>query len=274
MTTLQVAQWRAMIKDTILKELRSKTLIFIFIATTIAIFLSHALLKLFVNNGDPAANMMISGVSSLNVMFSMINAWSVMIAGIFGISSVRSDFKDKIIYQYLSFPISRTQYMFSRIIGSWILVYGYYLYAYLLSALLFSLATHSLALHWTHLISMMLMGIYVMLVIFISFLYSLMADKIAAFLLLLVTVMCISVSSSSMRVLAISEYLKDLSLFKVIGLIIYLCLPRLNYVSELASNVISSEEIKLNVGLETLHLVVTTALLVIIAIRFIKKKNF
>jgi ABC-type transport system involved in multi-copper enzyme maturation permease subunit len=274
MTTINKAQWRAMIKDTILKELRSKTLIFIFIATTLMILLAHALLKMFLNNSDPSANVILSGANSLSFMFTIINGWSVVIAGIFGISAIRSDFKEKIIYQYLAFPISRTQYMFSRIFGSWILVYSYYLYSYLLSAFLFSLATHSLALHWTHLISMLLMGIYILLVIFISFLYSMIADKIAAFLMLIVTVTVIALSSSSMRALEATEYLKDLNLFKLFGLVVYFFLPRINYVTELASAVMTREEIKMNVGLESIHLLVTSAMLVFVAIRLVKKKNF
>jgi ABC-type transport system involved in multi-copper enzyme maturation permease subunit len=262
-----------MIKDTILKELRSKTLLFIFIATTLMIFMAHALLKMFINSNDSTAAM-ISGANSLSIMFSMINAWSVIIAGIFGISSIRSDFKDNIIYQYLAFPISRTQYMFSRIFGTWILVFGYYLYSYILSAILFSLATHSLALHWGHLVSMLLMGLYVFLVIFISFLYSMVAGKIGAFLLLLATVATISVSTNFMRALAFADYLKELSLFKLIGLIVYFVFPRVNYVAELASNVLAKEEVKINLGLEAIHLVVTSSIFIFLADRLVKKKNF
>jgi ABC-type transport system involved in multi-copper enzyme maturation permease subunit len=273
MTTMYKAQWKAMIRDTILKELRSKTLVFIFIATTLMIFLSHALLKMFISSNQGTASM-ITGANSLSIMFTMINAWSVIIAGIFGISSIRSDFKDKIIYQYLSFPISRTQYMFSRIFGTWILVYGYYLYSYFLSAILFSFATHSLAFNSAHLISMLLMGLYVFLIIFISFLYSMVAGKIGAFLLLISTVAVISISTSSMRVLVYSDYFRDLSLFKIIGLIVYFFFPRVNYISELASNVLSKEEMTLNLGLESLHLIATTAFLIFIADRLVKRKNF
>lgn len=268
------SQWIAMIKDTILKELRSKTLIFIFIATTLMILLAHAILKMLINNNDPASAMMLSGANSLTFMFSIINAWSVIIAGIFGISSVRSDFREKIIYQYLTFPISRTQYMFSRIIGSWILVFSYYLYSYLLSAILFSIATHSMALHFDHILSMLLMGAYVFLVIFISFLYSLISGKIASFLLLLSTVGLISISNGIFRTLEFSEYFKNFSIFKLFGLLIYICLPRINYLTELASGVMSKETIRLNVGLEALHLIVTTTIFAIIADQIVKRKDF
>ncbi len=268
------AQWKAMIKDTILKEMRSKTLFFIFIATTLMIFLGHSLLKMFINNNDAATNIIINAESSLSYMFRAINLWSVIIAGIFGISAVRSDFREKIIYQYLTFPISRTQYMFSRIFGAWILVYGYYLYSYFLSAILFSVATHSLALTWSHFASMLLMGLYVFLVIFISFLYSLFAGKIGSFLLLFVTVFTISISSESLRYLSYSEYFKGMGIFRLIGLVVYSCLPRINYIAEISNAIMFKEEIKLNIGLESLHLIVTSAILIFIADRIIKKRNF
>lgn len=273
MTTMYRAQWHAMIRDTILKELRSKTLIFIFIATTLIIFLAHSLLKMFIGGNEGNA-LVINGSNSLSIMFTFINGWSVIIAGIFGISSIRSDFSDNIIYQYLAFPLSRTQYMFSRIVGTWLLVFSYYLYSYLLSALLFSIATHSWALHWSHLISMALMGLYVFLIIFISFLYSMIAGKIGAFLLLLVTVGTISLSNNSLRAQAAADYLKDLSFFKVIGLVVYFVVPRVNYITELASNVLLKDEIKLNIGLETLHLVITSGLFIFLADRLVKRKNF
>lgn len=274
MTNQKSAQWKALIKDTILKEMRSKTLLFIFIATTLMILLAHAVLKMFLSQSDATTNIMINASSSLSYMFRFINLWSVMIAGIFGISAIRSDFREKIIYQYLTFPISRTQYMFGRIFGAWILVYCYYLYAYLLSAILFSIATHSLALNWSHLASMLLMGLYVFVVIFISFLYSLFAGKIASFLLLFVTVFTISISSESMRYLAFNEYLKEMSFFKLIGMIVYAILPRINYIAEVANAIMFKEKINLNIPLEVLHLIVTSAFFIILADRIVKKKNF
>lgn len=272
MMTVCKAQWKAMITDTILKELRSKTLIFIFIATTLMIFLAHSLLKMFVSGNEN--NILVNGANSLSFMFTMINAWSVIISGIFGISSIRSDFKNNIIYQYLAFPISRTQYMFSRIFGTWILVYGYYLYSYSLSTVLFSIATHSWVLHWPHLISMLLMSIYIFLIIFISFIYSMMAGKIGSFLLLLSTVVTISISTSSFRAIPYSEYFKELNIFKIIGMIVYFFLPRVNYITEIASNMLSKEEIKINLGLESLHLIVTSAVFIFLADRMVRKKNF
>lgn len=274
MTSMHTAQWKAMIKDTILKELRSKTLIFIFIATTLMILLAHSLLKMFIEGNDAASGILITGNNSLTLMFYLINAWSVVIAGIFGISSIRSDFKDKIIYQYLSFPISRTQYMFSRIFGTWILVYGYYLYSYLLSAFLFSMATNSLALDWTHLISMLLMGLYVLLIIFISFLFSMIAGKIPAFLMLIATVVTISYASNTMKAITFADYFKEVGVFKLLGMLVYFCLPRINYVTELANAVMTKEAIKLNIPLEAAHFVVTSAVLVFVATYLVKRKNF
>jgi len=263
----------SLVKDTILKEARSKTLFFLFIATTLLILLANSLLKLYVSEVPQSGQAVLNASSSLSVMFSFINFWSLIVSGIFGISSIRSDFQEKIIYQYLTFPISRTQYMFCRIFGTWILVFGYYLYSYLLSAILFSIATKSMALHWTHLISMGLMAIYVLIIIFISFVYSMMVDKIPAFLLLFATVILISFSSNTMRVLEFSEYFKSMSVFKIMAIIVYSVLPRVNYVSELASAVMFHEEIRLNLPMESLHFIFTSLVMIFFANRFIKNKD-
>ncbi len=100
------------------------------------------------------------------------------------------------------------------------------------------------------------------------------AGKISAFLMLITTVVMISISNSSFRTLEAADYLKDISLFKIIGLIVYFFLPRINYISELASAVMLKQEIKMNIGLESLHLLVTTALFVFLADRVVKRRNF
>lgn len=270
----KTAQWKGMIKDTILKEMRSKTLMFIFIATTVMILLSHSLLKMFYNNPDPASQIMVSGSNSLSYMFMFINFWNIFVAAIFGISAVRSDFREKIIYQYLTFPITRTQYMFSRIFGAWILVFGYYLYSYLLASVLFSIATHSFAFTVYHLLSILITGIYIFLVIFISFFFSLFAGKIQSFLLVFVTVFTINMADNAFKGLPLADYLKDMGIFKLIGLIAYICLPRLKYVSELANAVMFKEAFVMNYGLEALHLIVTSAVLIFVADHLMKKKDF
>jgi ABC-type transport system involved in multi-copper enzyme maturation permease subunit len=271
---MNAKQWKAMILDTILKELRSKTLIFLFLATTIVILLCHSLLKMFFNNPDPANQIMVNGASSLSYMFMFINFWNIFVAAIFGISAVRSDFREKIIYQYLTFPITRTEYMFSRIFGAWILVFAYYLYAYGLATILFSFATHSFVFTAHHLLSILITGIYIFLVIFMSFFFSLFLGKIGAFLLVLVTVFMINISNNAFKGLAFADYFKDMSLLKIIGLLTYALLPRIKYVSDLANAVMTKEEFTLNYPLEALHLIATTAVFIFIASYLMKKKDF
>lgn len=268
------AQWTAMIKDTILKELRSKTLIFIFVSTTAMIVLAHMILETFLKNPDPAGQVLISGSNSLSYMFMFINFWNIFVAAIFGISAVRSDFREKIIYQYLTFPITRTQYMFSRIAGAWLLVFGYYLYAYVLSTILFSIASKSFVFTANHFFSVLITGLYLFLVIFISFFYSLFTGKIQSFLLVFATVMTINLSNDYFKTLAFEEYFKNLGVFKIIGLLAHIGLPRIKYVSSLANAVMFKEEYQLNYPLEALHLFLTTALLVTVSAYLMKKKDF
>jgi hypothetical protein len=101
-----------------------------------------------------------------------------------------------------------------------------------------------------------------------------MADKIPAFLLLFATIIVISASSNRMRVLEFSEYFKELSVFKIFAILIYGLLPRVNYVSELASAVMFHEEIRLNLPLESLHFIITSFVMMYFANRYIKNKDF
>jgi ABC-type transport system involved in multi-copper enzyme maturation permease subunit len=270
----KTAQWKAIIKDTILKELRSKTLMFIFLATTAMIVLANSLLKVFLQNPDPAGQIIVNGANSLSYMFMFINFWNIFVAAIFGISAVRSDFREKIIYQYLTFPITRTHYMMGRIFGAWLLVFGYYLYAYILSSVLFSIATHSFVFTLNHLLSILITGIYIFIVIFISFFFSLFTGKLQSFLLVFTTVITVNLSNDAFKNLAFADYFKDLGAFKIIGLITYVFLPRIKFVSGLANAVMFKEEFNLNYPLEALHLLASTALLIFIADYFMKRKDF
>ena len=132
------AQYKALIIDTVLKEIRSKTLIFIFVATTLSIIMANLIIGAVTNQmgGDQALSM--TGVNILSLNFRIINSINFIVAAIFGVSVFRSDFENNIIYQYLSFPISRIEYFFVRVLGTWLLVLAYYAYSYFLSAALFS----------------------------------------------------------------------------------------------------------------------------------------
>jgi hypothetical protein len=272
---MRTVQIKTMILDTINKEIRSKMLMFIFIISTVIILLANSLIKLFYSSVvmDPT-NVGSSGPMLLSLMFSFVNFWSVLISIVFGVSAIRSDFSNNIIYQYLAMPIKRSDYFFSRLIGTWIIVYTFYLYAYLASLVLFSMATHSWVAHSGHLLSAVMMGIFIFLCILFSTLFSFFGNKMGALLLAGMSWLVLTVSDSAIRELTVSEYFSNLSLMRVMGLFVYWFLPRLGNISELATSFLFQKEFKMNLWVEMPHLLITTAFLLWLGQYFIKRKDF
>ena len=74
------AQYKALVVDTILKELRSKTLIFIFVATTLAILLGHLILSAINTQMSGNPGFSLAGVDVLSINFRILNSISFIIA--------------------------------------------------------------------------------------------------------------------------------------------------------------------------------------------------
>ncbi len=268
------SQYKALILDTILKEARSKTLIFIFLATTASIVLGHLVLSAMNSDMGQGAALSMAGIDILSMNFRILNSISFIIALVFGVSVFRSDFENNIIYQYLSFPISRTEYFFLRVLGTWLLVFIYYAYAYALSAILFSFAFKSFVFSWSHLLSFGVLNLYLLLVIFISIFFSLLMNKIGALFVTFVCCVASSVAYGTFSKLPLKEQFQDVSVFKVVGAFFYYLFPRITFLDELSSKILSKEGMVENVLQQAIHLVVISVVFIFIANYFVKKKDF
>lgn len=257
-----------------LKELKSKTLIFIFITTTLAIILGHLILSFINGQMGGGENLSLTGIDILSINFRILNSISFIMATIFGVSVFRSDFKNNIIYQYLAFPISRTEYFFIRVIGTWFLVFLYYAYSYLLSFILFSFAFKKIVFTLGHLYSFGILGIYLLLVIFISIFFSLFMNKIGAIFLTMTTSIVAAFSFATFSVIPFSQYWQGMSSLKFIGLIFYLFFPRISFLDKLSSDFLANQSSGLVMWEQVAHLILITALYVFFANYLVKKKNF
>jgi ABC-type transport system involved in multi-copper enzyme maturation permease subunit len=271
-------QHMALVKDTVLKELRSKTLITLFIITTLTIFLVHSGMKMI--NVDVAGNdnnIAALGVNVLSITFQILNALIFLIAMIFGVSTIRSDFENNIIYQYLSFPIGRSEYFFIRVLGTWVLVFGYYIYAYVLSTILYSLSFNKVVLTTGHLGSLFIMTFYILVVIFLAILFSMMMNKLAAFISLIALTFCSSIAYNTFATTPMNEWFQNMGLFKGLGFIFYMGFPRLKFLSEVSSDLITGNLQRWTpqvVAYEVIHFVVLSAVVIFIANTLVRKKDF
>lgn len=266
------AQYTALILDTVLKEARSKTLIFIFIATTCALVLGHLILTAI--NAEQGAGLSLVGIDVLAINFRILNSISFIIAVVFGVSVFRSDFENNIIYQYLSFPISRTEYFFVRVLGTWILVFIYYAYAYILSVVLFSFAFKKIIFSTSHLLGFGVLNLYLLVVIFIAILFSLLLNKMGAMFMTFVCCVASFFSYGTFSKLAFSEQFQNIGVFKAVGVVFYYFFPRITFLDELSSSLLLKTEMGASIAHQATHLLIISLVYVFIANYFVKKKDF
>jgi ABC-type transport system involved in multi-copper enzyme maturation permease subunit len=267
-------QYKALIIDTMLKEIRSKTLIFIFVATTLSIILGHLVLTAVNNQMGGDQGLSLTGVNVLSINFRILNSISFIIAAVFGVSVFRSDFQNNIIYQYLAFPISRTEYFFVRVLGTWILVLAYYAYSYILSAVLFSVAFKKIILSPAHLYSFLILAVYLLLVIFIAIFFSLLTNKLSALFLTFICCIIAAGGYGYFSKLPAKEYFLEFSTFKGLGLAFYFLFPRISFLDGESSRLLLGEVSSVNIWEQLAHLVVISGIYVCLANYFIKKKDF
>lgn len=268
------AQYKALIIDTVLKEIRSKTLIFIFVATTISILLANLIIGAVTAQmgGDQALSM--TGVNILSLNFRIINSINFIVAAIFGVSVFRSDFENNIIYQYLAFPIGRIEYFFGRVLGTWFLVLAYYAYSYLLSAILFSLSFKKIIFTAGHFYSFLVLSVYLLLVIFISIFFSLLLNKIGAMFATFTSCLIAAAAYSNLSTLPLKELFANFSGFKIAGIVVYFLFPRISFLDSISSSLLIGDAITINLWTQLLHLLLISGVYVWMACYLVKKKDF
>lgn len=270
-------QYKALIKDTILKELRSKTLITLFIVTTAALFLGHSAMSLINKEFGTSSNIAVMGVDMLSLTFRILNSIIFLVAVIFGISTIRSDFENNIIYQYLTFPISRSEYFFIRVIGTWMLVFGFYIYAFVLSTVLYSMSFNTIVFTSGHLASFLIMAVYSLLVIFMAILFSMLMNKLAAFISLFAVTIMSAMAYRQFTGLEVKEWFTGINVFKAIGFVLYMIFPRFDFLSDLSGSMLSGATAQWTtkqLSYESGHLIIISILIVTAANYIVKKKDF
>ncbi len=266
----------ALVKDTIKKEMRNKMLIFSFFTSSIIIVLAFAVMKTFhemVGAQDQAIPIDAGGMI-LSLMFVFLNFWSVMLSVLFGVNTLRSDFVSNINYQYLTFPIKRSLYVLSRLCGTWLIVFAFYLYTYGFSTILFSYAYKKFVFNVAHFTTIPIMAVFVFVWILLSMLVSLYINKLGSFILITFIWLFISISNNTIGHLPLNEIWFQKNVFAYFNLLIYLILPHLEILSKTVSSILMSQPLEVKWVFEGLHLVVTTTILIFALNFFVRKKDF
>lgn len=277
-SSVQKQTIKSIFKDTIKKELRSKTLIVLFVVTSLSMYLMYQVIKTVGGSVD-GLPISIVGNLTFNIMFWGINSLSIIIATILGAGSIRSDFKEKISYTLLTLPVSRYAYFYTRIFGVWLMSVAYYLYSFVLGILFLTYLQKSVGGVGGYLMSLLLSSIVIFIVLNISSFVALYLSQLWSVLSTFVIVILMSVSWGRFSVVNFQEAMSGFNAFDVIRGFFYLFTPHISLYSDLVSALLINDQPfqefqKVNWLFEIPHLILTTALLIYLIRLAIKKKDF
>lgn len=273
---------RALFIDTIQKEMRSKTLITLFVLSTIGMYFAYQALKAIGGSMDPndgGATLSMLGNVSFNAMFWVNNFISMLVATILGTSAFRSDFKEKISYTLLTLPISRVEYFYTRVVGVWVMSMAYYIYTFILGSVFLSLLNKSMSFSWHYLIVLLFSSIVLFVVLNIASFMALYFNQLLAVFLSIVVFLFMSSAWSTFTTLSRKEIFASFGLFDGIRGLFYILLPHVDLYKDLNATMLLGEDkfaafATYNWLFEVPHFVVTSFFIFMATKYFIEKKDF
>lgn len=230
---ISFAAVRILFFDTLYKEYRSKTFLTLLFLTFAVILMSSSLLYMSINYflDDAFSNQQVVEWS-MNLFFNFIHLWSVFIAAILGANCVRSDFQNNVLTQLISFPITRFDYLLSRLLGSWVLVTLYYLVSIIITSIIFSIITKTYLFEANLLLALFNNSLITLVTLAIAMGYSLFFPRIFAVILTLISSALISTANAAVTSANIQEYLADFGVIQFFLLMIHWLFPRLAVIGQ------------------------------------------
>lgn len=184
------------ILNTLQKEIRSKTLLFLLVFTVIVIFGAFTILTnlMEANMADGASNL--SGSTSIQIFLSILGAWTSILTILLGVGIYKSDEEENVLHQLLALPIKRSHYLIARIIGGVILILSLYLFSSLFIMFLFSMKEQSIIGFLPLVSSIYSITMMMTCVLMISLFYSFYLPKVFAAIATLISLGFISNANS------------------------------------------------------------------------------
>ena len=245
--------------NTFQKEYRNKTLIFFIFITLIVIFAVNGILDFF---GQFVAEGMFANADLSNkkliVLYSIVNTWNFFLASFIGMSCIRSDYEGGILDQILSFPIRRSEYLISRLFGSWTLVCAYYLFSILGAMAIFSFSSGGVSLDANFIYAFGVNCFASLGAMVLAIFVSLFISKTKGLILLFIIFILFHSSGIYYSLNSFSDVLKNPGIMNIFGTLVYFLLPRIGVMGTISSKLLINEAIPYNLFYEFTHFTLTT----------------
>jgi ABC-type transport system involved in multi-copper enzyme maturation permease subunit len=260
-------------RNTIYKEYRSKTLIFLLVLTLGLLLLFNGIIGFLGDKVTTAMGTEQVAQYSLTAFFAVINVWIFFLATFFGVNIVRSDLESQVAPQLLSFPIRRREYLAGRIFGGWAIVMGFYILVMFLAILSFSFSSGVVLTSWRIPVALLTTSIPTLSVMTIAVLISSNMGKLQSFITTMV--LCLSIQGANSYFLQndFKEVLSSFSIWGVFAGFLHSFFPHLGRQGEITTNILLGQEFKVSLGVEVSHFIVSYALLVFLLVWLFRKKE-
>ncbi len=264
---------KTLLINTLLKEARSRSLLFLGIFNIIILLVMVTVVKLLGENTLAQEGLSVVGGGVMGIYFLVINWWITILAYLLGTSAIASDLRSGIVSQLVSFPIPRWQYILVRIVGVWIIVLGFYFVSNFLGGFVFSVITGVEVSFGGAIVAFLINLLPLLAAITLAVFLSLYIQRIFAFVLCSFLSVIVQISTSGITKIGLERALSEFDLYKSIGLFFHFLFPHVSVWSNYASSFIFGTEASFNSMFEVPHLVVITMVWIGLISFIFKKKE-
>ena len=260
--------------DTVQKEIRSKTLLWVLIINILFILLVSGgisyLSQTLLDMGFPIE---MKNKSILIITF-FISFWTGILSILFGGSCIRSDEENGIIGQILSLPVTLFQYLLGRVLGTTIISGGFFILLNLFALIVVFIAGDDFPFLSTSPIGFVVSAASIFGLVILSAIVSMFMGKTLSFVLMALFYLFLSSSEALFFGEEISSFTNNLGFFKVLSLISYSIFPHVNTLSNLSSKlIVGSDYTGFNYLLEFMHYFFSIGIFGFILFKIFSKKE-
>lgn len=268
--------------NTFQKEIRNKSIVFLFILTTIIIFMINALFGFFselmggIGDTEGMVDMaQMGGLSKLplNMFYMFIDSWSLLVACALGVSIVQSDTDNNVMIQLLSFPVRRWEYLLARILGGWTIVIIYYFYSIGLAQFLFYNSSKEFLIGGNTIYAIINSCLILLPALLLAVFYTLYSPKMIAFILSFLSTFIVSWANYSMVNRSLSDVMGEGGVLNYFYGLIHYALPRIGTLNSFTSGILQGKEFNTGLYSVTFFHYIGTVVLFFILLSFIFKRK-
>lgn len=260
--------------NTINKEYRNKGLLFLTIITIAFLLGLNAFFSyVYQNFVDNSSLGGVIGDKTMIGLFYFVNFWASFLGVLLGVNCIRSDFESGVVSQILSFPIKRSEYFLARVLGTWSMVNLYFIFSLILALALLSLSSKVLIFSTPMIYAFLLSNLNILAAILFGATVSLFLPKLFSFISVIILSALISMSNSMVNSSGVEAFIKDLNLYKVVGLVLHYTFPRMGDFNTIIGSFLLGRTNTISIGLTLGHFAFSFLALYAIVQFFFNKKE-